>query len=73
MHIVYDTSSFTGLYTFSLLVEQPGRTQDFILGAWYQMVTQIMLRTDAGKSYFSEKKVSSRTALDLIKCLKQIK
>ena len=56
MHIAYDTSSFTGLYTFSLLVEQPGRTQDFILGAWYQMVTQNMLLTDAGKKvFFGEK------------------
>ena len=36
------------------------------------MVTQEMLRTHEGKKVFSAKKNRSATALNLIKCLKQI-
>ena len=37
------------------------------------MVTQNMLRTHDGKWVFSDKTIRLVTALDLIKCLKQIK
>ena len=37
------------------------------------MATQIMLRTHEDKYVFSDKNIRFLTALDLIKCLKQIK
>ena len=50
-------------------------THGIHLSPWYlyQMVTQNMWRTRVGKYVFSEEKKIFGTALDLVKCLKQVK